>query len=129
MVLSRQEQRILLRAAEYLKDPNHWLKGRLINGITFRGSTRVCALGSIRKACIAEGVVIDNDPDAIYIFDNVRKVLIESATIDLANNASCISIWNDNPHTSHSDVHSAFCKAVKRYVTDPDLLDQASKAD
>lgn len=110
MVISKEAQRILVTAAEYLKDPGHWIQQTLSEG------DKVCALGALRKAAIMEGLTHaklrgKHLRKTCKPYREARRALYKTV-------GESIPYWNDNPARNHADIHEGFCKAVKQYVTE-----------
>ena len=137
-MMSKAAQRVLMRAAEILSDPNAWSddswKTKLDqNGyehaddttVTYTGADRVCALGALRKATITEGQAI-GDLDTLNLDEFTGEAspwrrespYMEAATV-LAHvvgysDEQEIPSWNDA--ACYEEVKSAFCRAIKEHV-------------
>ena len=108
MKISKEAQRILVTAAEYLKDPDNWTRNAISRG------DKVCALGALRKAAITEGLTEERlrGPGirkTCKPYREARRALFKTVGGNIPN-------WNDNQVMGHEEVHEGFCKAVKTYV-------------
>lgn len=124
MAISKNAQRVLLRAAEILKSPDAWLRGWKSHG-QYSNSARVCALGALRKATVLEGFekknsefdcgygdLLEGDPAYMEAADALAK------SVGVRSRGG-IPGWNDHKGSGHKRVHAGFCKAVKEHV-EPD---------
>ena len=119
--ISKNAQRLLLWAAEYLKDDNHWYRG-WCDGDSYSTSHKVCALGAIRKGAVELGMEKRDGAVDYYrtsVGGNADIIDAEAALESVV--MSDIPSWNDRRSTTHQDVHAAYCLAVKQYV-DPNIV-------
>ena len=120
MAISLDAQRILLKAAEYIKDPEHWLQG-FYSDHGPGTEERVCSLGALRKATRDMGLTLEIVDSNIWgrkeckPYDEAKQALMDTV-------GGYIHHWNDR--SDHATVHKGFCAAVKEYCTDPSLAEE-----
>lgn len=124
-MISKDAQKILLRAAEILKYEENWVR----ENFGYResdGSLKVCALGALRAAASE----IMGVPETIseysglphfetWVYEGCPPYVEAAEVINASKPAEYDNVpdWNDNEKTTHEDVHGVFCAAVKTFVT------------
>lgn len=113
MAISKQAQKILLKATELISNPERWLKGGFrAKGVN--GEERYCAWGAIKKASGFYDGPLSVETERAYV--EVYRTL--SVAVRKLHPGHTIPSFNDRPKTQHADVKALFCETVKREVTD-----------
>lgn len=130
--ISKDAQRLLVRAAGYITRRGGWFRGWK-NKSTYQDSDKFCALGALHRATIDEGLIGEDRHGELHnrngklTFFNEIPAYREAATA-IAEEAGLESFdyipsWNDNHLTRKRDVEEVFCKAIKKHVEEAEDAD------